>query len=90
MAFLYLRSDSAATNATLHESDEWEIVFAPALLLSSVRHHPLHFVEQVFGNEWLVFSFIELATELQHPVIGGTPENLLDGGEVEGIPFSTS
>ena len=71
MSLLDLRRDRTPTHPTLHESNERELVFAPALLLASVLHHPLHFVEQVFGNEWLVFSFVELAMELQHPVVEG-------------------
>src|SRR3989344_263521 len=62
-------------------------MFTPALFLASFGHHPLHLVEQVFGNEWLVFSFVELATELQHPVVGGATENLLNRGEMQVVAF---
>ncbi|MFH0770963.1 MAG: hypothetical protein V1926_06365 [Candidatus Peregrinibacteria bacterium] len=90
MPFLQLRCDRASTRPALHEADEGELVFAPALLLASSGHHPLHLVEQAFGNEWLVFVLVELAAELQHPVIEGTKEDLLDRGKVENVSLSAS
>ncbi|OIO53015.1 hypothetical protein AUJ46_06360 [Candidatus Peregrinibacteria bacterium CG1_02_54_53] len=71
MAFLSLRSDGTTTRATVRKTDEGILMLSLVLFLRPPRHHPLHLVEQVFPDDWLEASRVELALHSHHPVVDG-------------------
>ncbi|PIQ76118.1 hypothetical protein CO157_02155 [Candidatus Peregrinibacteria bacterium CG_4_9_14_3_um_filter_49_12] len=85
MPFLPFGSDRASTGSTLHHAKKWVLVLSLSVFLAAFHEHPLHFVEQFFGNDRFVYTFVEFALEQHQPAVDGTLEKFFDAGKIKRV-----